>query len=95
MSESTPDTPASSEFCFIFGHVGLWGGGFVALLSLVGGKPEAVIFGISAMSSSLPLFAIAAHLRQQAITNYYLGKIALGTKQAPINDQIEKSADKS
>lgn len=82
MSESTteatshPATPTSSSFCYVFAHIGLWAGLFVAFVSLVDKSSGALALAVSAMSSSLPLFAIAAHLRQQAITNHLLEKIA-------------------
>lgn len=73
---SGPDTPTSSVFCAVFAHLGLWGGMFVILMSLITQSPQAAVTALSAMLSSLPLFAIAAHLRQQAVTNHLLKKIA-------------------
>jgi hypothetical protein len=82
MSESTteatsqPATPTSSSFCYFFAHIGLWVGLFVALGSIIDKSSGALAIAVSAMSSSLLLFAIAAHLRQQALTNHLLEKIA-------------------
>lgn len=75
---SGPDTPISSVFCAVFAHLGLWGGMLVILMLLAEGakSPQAAVTALSAMLSSLPLFAIAAHLRQQAVTNHLLEKIA-------------------
>jgi hypothetical protein len=70
------DAPKSAGFCYFFANLGLWGGMFVLLISLITQSSPAAVTALSGMASSLPFFAIAAHLRQQAVTNQLLGKIA-------------------
>ena len=73
---SEPAIPISSTFCYFFGHLNLWGGAVLAFFAIIPNTRISFSLALWAMSSSLPLFVIAAHLRQQAVTNQLLEKIA-------------------
>jgi hypothetical protein len=68
--------PTSSTFCFLLGHLCLWVGVLLVIFNLAASARGFLLTGLSAMVSSALWFAVATLLRQQAVTNHLLERIA-------------------
>jgi hypothetical protein len=79
MSKPTSEiyVPTSAFFCSLQGQTCLWGGFLIVFFGgMARGNFPFVIGGLSISLSSTLFFAIAEHLKQQAVSNYLLKIIA-------------------